>query len=314
MPDLTFNQFPISGKIVDFDTLQNDVNNLNANAVLESRTINGYDLSENRTIYAQDIPSKNLLPSATATQTINGVTFTLNSDGSISTGGTAGTGGAVLFLVGSNWVGVSPYPLDKTKSYVLSGCPSGGSNSTYRISIFEYYNNGASNVNYSDTGSGVEFTPYSTATSWLVCINIQPGAGDMTGKTFYPMIRLSTAPAGYVPYAKTNVELTNPTMSAGDVTRNTTNVTGDPTRKRWFKVNNLVIASLEFTPLSGKIANGNEICSGLPIPRYDSYMGFFDCGNGRQVRVNSSGYLQYYFPTNATDTSRVDMTFVYFTT
>ena len=50
MPDLTFNQFPISGKIVDFDQLQTDVNNLNANAVLESRTINGLDLSQNRVL------------------------------------------------------------------------------------------------------------------------------------------------------------------------------------------------------------------------------------------------------------------------
>lgn len=101
-------------------------------------------------------------------------------------------------------------------------------------------------------------------------------------------------------------------MEAGDVTWNSTNVTGDQTRKRWFKRGNIVIASLEFTPVSGKIANANEICSGLPAPKYDSYMGFFDCGNGKQVRVNSGGYLQWYFPTNTNDLSRIDVTLVYF--
>lgn len=214
MADITYTQFPIEADIVDISQIETDISNaqtdilnLGQNKADKTTTINGLSLAQNRTLYVQDIPSKNLLPTISSSTTINGVTYTLNSDGSISTGGTAGTGGSQLFLVGANWVGVSPYPLDKTKSYIMSGCPSGGSNSTYRISIFEYYNGGSSNVNYSDIGDGVEFTPYSSATSWLVVINIQPGAGDMTGKTFYPMIRPSSAPSGYVPYAKTNVEL-----------------------------------------------------------------------------------------------------------
>lgn len=188
MPDITYNQFPISGKIVDFDTLQSDVANLNANAVLESRTINGYDLSENRTIYAQDVPSRNILSSTGVTTTSNNVTFTVNSDGSVTVS-TSGTASAwTSFILGTA-------TLVSGVTYELTGCPSGGSQSTFYQDIQGYA--------LYDTGSGRTLSGYSgTYTARIV---VQSGAS--CNGTFYPMIRPSTAPAGYVPYAKTNVEL-----------------------------------------------------------------------------------------------------------
>ena len=58
-----------------------------------------------------------------------------------------------------------------------------------------------------DTGNGATATPASDVTTNAV-INIVSGT-NMNGNTFRPMIRLaSIADDSYVPYAKTNVELT----------------------------------------------------------------------------------------------------------
>ena len=59
---------------------------------------------------------KNLMPNTITTQTINGVTFTKNSDGTISTSGTA-SANAILSLSTS-------IPLT-AGTYWLTGCPSG---------------------------------------------------------------------------------------------------------------------------------------------------------------------------------------------
>ena len=207
MPDITYNQFPISGKIVDFDTLQNDVNNLNANAVLESRTINGYDLSENRTIYAQDVPSKNLCPNSATSKTESGITMTVNSDGSITVSGTASA--RVDLTLGY----LSAQQLTDMGSAILTGCPSGGSASTYKLRIQDTASPYA--IIAQDTGSGNTLGTPTTERTYEIYISISSGTAISTPITFYPMIRLaSVTDDTYVPYAKTNVELTKETNTA----------------------------------------------------------------------------------------------------
>ena len=66
--------------------------------------------------------NKNELP---ATQTINGVTFTNNGDGTITVSGTAGEGGASLVF--------KSLSLKSMHLIMYSGCPKGGSSSTYKI-------------------------------------------------------------------------------------------------------------------------------------------------------------------------------------
>lgn len=97
----------------------------------------------------------------------------------------------------------------------------------------------------------------------------------------------------------------------GIVTWNTTNVTGDNNKNRWFRMANLVVVGLEFTPLSGKIANGNVICSGLPNPRNSNTT--VVSSNNRQMHLNASGELVWWYPSETQDLSRVDITLVYFT-
>ncbi len=88
---------------------------------------------------------KNLLPYpyASASATINGVTFTAKDDGTVTVNGTA-TADTLYF-----YVAIANYTVRKG-TYTLSGCPKGGSNTTY-CQVF-----GSSD--FMDTGEGVTRT------------------------------------------------------------------------------------------------------------------------------------------------------------
>ena len=96
-----------------------------------------------------ETPIKILIPYpyVNTTKTQNGLTFTDNGDGSITVNGTA-TAEKTFFVCTTS----SKYPLEKGK-YMLSGCPEGGSASTYRIYL-EFYKGTTWKYNISDTGSG----------------------------------------------------------------------------------------------------------------------------------------------------------------
>lgn len=104
-------------------------------------------------------------------------------------------------------------------------------------------------------------------------------------------------------------------FTIGSVIWNTTNVTGDQSRNQYIQVGKLVVLSLEFTPLSGKIANGYIIATGLPIP--NSSMGSASArfvlmgGTNKQLGIDSTGQLIWYFPGNASDLSRIEINAVY---
>lgn len=95
--------------------------------------------------------SKNLIPFPYYdgySKTNNGVTYIVNSDGTIALNGTA-TGRS-----GFNLVQANKFKLSKGK-YILSGCPSGGADGTY--SLFINFGN-ISSAMFRDVGNGVEFT------------------------------------------------------------------------------------------------------------------------------------------------------------
>lgn len=101
--------------------------------------------------------------------TRNGVTFTINSDFSVSANGTATGGNAVLVLSRTGGFSI------EEGNWVLSGCPEGGSGTTYNIAI-------AGTV--SDTGNTAEFT---AVTSKLVRIYVISGT-TADGLIFKPMV------------------------------------------------------------------------------------------------------------------------------
>ena len=124
------------------------------------------------------------------TYTLNDVTFSVNTDDAdniigIQVSGTASA--EAVFKINSSTMD----SLEVGSSYILSGCPSGGSQNTYCLFI---------NYKGIDSGAGYSFTAESTAN--LFCaISIKSGVSG-SNKIFYPMVRLSTiSDATFAPYS-----------------------------------------------------------------------------------------------------------------
>lgn len=90
----------------------------------------------------------NLLENKATTQTQNGVTITKNTDGTLVVNGTATSD--FTFLIASNIV------LENGKKYRLSGCPAGGADKKYALTMNQYYENQSHYTQ--DYGSGSLFT------------------------------------------------------------------------------------------------------------------------------------------------------------
>ena len=136
--------------------------------------------------------SKNKLQLYKPNQTTTaGITRTINADGTITVNGTASGTGNYLYLQ------ISPtFPLD-AGTYTLSGCPTGGSNDTYRLSIFNNVN-GTNSDEKREFGDGREVI-VETASNYIIMIVIKNGT-TVNNLTYYPMIRLSTEDATFAPY------------------------------------------------------------------------------------------------------------------
>ena len=134
----------------------------------------------------------NMCKNNATTQIINGITFTVNDDGTVTADGTA-TANADLDL--------NPGFIEKANVlYRLSGGPSGGSQSTWLL----YERN---SPNALDTGDGVLFSRTEDVTA-SVRIRIYAGQ-TVSNLIFKPMISVASYDGDYVPYAKSNKELTD---------------------------------------------------------------------------------------------------------
>ena len=118
----------------------------------------------------------------------NGITFTVNPDRSITANGTA---------TAEEWLKIAQ-DVVVSESARLSGCPKGGTPSTYFISI------SVDGVSYREYGDGVIIPSGTISSVYLV---IKPNA-TVNNITFKPMISVASYNGPYVPYAKTNKELT----------------------------------------------------------------------------------------------------------
>ena len=93
------------------------------------------DVSPNEHTLGVKVSSKNLMPYPYAgkTSTSNGITFTINSDGSVTANGTA-TAQAHLYLYNNSNV-PNNFPVKANQNYTVSGLPSGSSATTYFIRL-----------------------------------------------------------------------------------------------------------------------------------------------------------------------------------
>lgn len=134
---------------------------------------------------------KNLLFTNKTTYTLSGVTATKNSDGSWTLNGTC-TENNDLDLISGSHISLP------SGSYVLSGCPSGGSNTTYVLRTRIINSDGR--VYPDDRGSGKSFDMTTGSYIDRVYIEIKNGY-KYNNLTFYPMIRpASDTNATFAPY------------------------------------------------------------------------------------------------------------------
>lgn len=131
-------------------------------------------------IRGKTVATENLIPYpyTETTKTVNGVTFTVNSDGSIMVNGTATSDADFMLLRGP----IQGY----SESYFLSGCPSGGSDTTYYISE----NFTASK----DTGNGVVLNNLPSDQVWRIVIKSGTTVNNLV---FRPMLNEGTEAKPY---------------------------------------------------------------------------------------------------------------------
>ena len=115
---------------------------------------------------------KNLLKTTLTSRIQNGVTYTVNEDGSITANGTAEK---------TTYNTLGALSLAEGVTYRASGCPSGGSSKSYML----YAQNKTSYTDYYDSGSGKSFN--SKGGRHEVLMVVYSGA-VLENVTFYPML------------------------------------------------------------------------------------------------------------------------------
>ncbi len=156
------------------------------------------------------VRGKNLLKVTAKTQTIKGVTFTVNEGGTVTVNGTA-TADALYILDRIN--------IKKDVNYRLVGCPSGGANATYNMVMQDI-------VNWStvfDNGSGITKS-YSEDYTIIISIQIKSGV-TVNNLIFKPMLSLEASATydDYEPYTEQLAQLPYtlyaiPVSSGGNIT------------------------------------------------------------------------------------------------
>lgn len=142
--------------------------------------------------------------------TLQGITFIVNADKTISTTGksTNSTGNKYTSMLACSNVA----NVQEGKRYKLSGCPTGGGNALYDVLLFCRDSSNAVLLTIQDYGDGVEFTAPSGTVKAEIYIRCYYDV-TVTGKVFKPMVTVADMPnsdyAHYVPYCKSNKELTD---------------------------------------------------------------------------------------------------------
>lgn len=155
------------------------------------------------------VGGRNLLPKATETKTIYGVTFTPNSNGSITVSGTA-TGGIATYNFAD---GLDRAMLDQT--VFVSGAIQ-----LVKVIINEKTAEGAFARNVIvDRGQGASGILTKQKDSNILYATLQVQNGDTVNHTIYPMLNLGSTAMPYEPYqgSVTTLPIPRPLRKVGDV-------------------------------------------------------------------------------------------------
>ena len=211
----------------------------------------GYDNSEGITSTVDqlmlrditDLPNLIPYPYYSTTKTINGVTFTDNGDGSITVNGTNNIDGSVFYKI-----------LEKTKfsagTYVLTGCPSGGSTSNYLLKMNFYDENDAilDSLTTYDIGNGaVKY--FSENYNIRIYIRIMANT-TVENLVFKPkLVKISTDYEPYITPTTTNIIRDNPLKPGESISYRADNLPSVTLKKN---VTNTVKVDTEIQPKSVK--------------------------------------------------------------
>lgn len=136
---------------------------------------------------------------------LNGIDFTFNSDGTIDASGTATAAASVHYY---DPVGLPPFGGNRILR--LTGCPSGGSLTTYKVMGYRVNAVDGSTGTAEDFGDGINLRWLNdgSGTKAFISFSVYTGAGTID-LTFKPMLCLATDTDNtFVPYAMTNQQLT----------------------------------------------------------------------------------------------------------
>ena len=214
---------------------------------------------------------KNLLPVTKVTATVSGVTFTVNTDGSIKANGTATA--TAYFSLGN-------FQTENGTEYILNGCPSGGGSHEYDIAI---------NSLGVDHGNGITFTGDGSAHE--VSIMVFNGI-TVNNLVFYPMIRDSRiASDEFVPYA--------PQMEWNYKTFNNTSAGVTSGSVRWVVIGRVCFANFYDVQLTNvSHPTNSQMCSGLPPAKTAMLFLISAFGTGysaMRMRIDTDGGVYFHY-------------------
>ena len=145
-----------------------------------------------------------LIPPASKTE--NGITFTTNEDGSVTANGTATADASINFL---NKEGSHSFSFE-AGTYKLTGCPKGGSKTTYRLGM------NIANTTF-DIGEGVTSTINADVTGKAIWLAISAGV-TVNNLTFYPMLIKGTENKPFEQYgASPSVDYPSEIQTVGSI-------------------------------------------------------------------------------------------------
>lgn len=127
---------------------------------------------------------KNIYKVAAKTQTINGVTFTVNDDGSVTANGTA---------TKATFLGLGSVNVKVDEKYHLSGSPSGSGFDTYML----YIHNNTTGADIYDLGEGKVFTGKEGDMGLTIVIYANTTVNNLV---FHPMVICGEASGSFEPY------------------------------------------------------------------------------------------------------------------
>ena len=229
------------------------------------------DNHNSTTALLNQLSAKNLLkyPYYQSNITNNGVTFTVHSDGTITTSGTASASATANLLLHTRIEGETNDFVLKNGRYLVNGCASGGAsnkwfigyqytnkNNQFAVLAFDYGNGDAELILNGDYYSDDEV-------NIQVVVAIASGV-NADGLVFKPMIRLaSIADSTFEPYAQTNVELTAEKMDVENIAP----IEKGNSASKAYAVGDYMIWKRRFYKVTASISSGGAITEETNVTR-----------------------------------------------